>query len=228
VTTEESNKTSSGVQELISRLRDEGVQAGSQEAERLLAEARREAAELIERAHKESARLREQTHIDVEKERESATNALKLASRDTVLELREAVSRHFEQHVKRLVSEVTIDTELVKSMILVLAGHAASEFVRDRDAEILVAHLMFDAGEENENENENAHAEQRAHKLVLGITGDMLREGVELLPDTDISGGARVRVKGQNAEVDLSDEAVTQLLMKHLLPRFQAILSGEQ
>ena len=223
---ETTSKTSSGVQELISRLRDEGVQAGSQEAERLLAQARREAAEVLQQAHSEAARLREQTHLDIEKERESATHALKLASRDTVLELREAVSRHFEQHVKRLVSQVTIDTELLKSMILILAGHAASEFVRDREAEVLVAHFMLGASEDDEDEN--LRAEQRAHKLVLGITGDMLRDGVELIPDTDISGGARVRVKGQDVEIDLSDEAVTELLMKHLLPRFQTILSGAQ
>ena len=189
--TDTTTRTSSGVQDLISRLRDEGVQAGTQEAERLLAEARREAAELLEQARKEAARLREQTHIEIEKERESATNALKLASRDTVLELREAISRHFEQHVKRLVSQVSIDQELVKSMILVLAGHAASEFVRDRDAEILISHCIF--GADDGDEDESRHAEERAQKLVLGITGDMLREGVELLPDTDISAGARVR-----------------------------------
>jgi len=114
----------------------------------------------------------------------------------------------------------------VKSMILVLAGHAATDFVRDRDAEILVAHFMFGAGEDNETAS--ARADERAHKLVLGITGNMLREGVELIPDTDISGGARIRVKGEEVEIDLSDEAVTELLMKHLLPRFQLILSGER
>jgi V/A-type H+-transporting ATPase subunit E len=220
------SKTSSGVQELISRLRDEGVQAGSKEAERLLAQARRDAAEILQQARNEAARLRDSTHVEIEKERESATHALKLASRDTVLELRATVSRHFEQHVKRLVSQVSVDEELVKSMILVLAGHAATDFVRDRDAEILVAHLMFGAGEDDEAAS--AHAEERAHKLVLGITGNMLREGVELIPDTDISGGARIRVKGEEVEIDLSDEAVTELLMKHLLPRFQLILSGAQ
>ncbi len=220
------SKTSSGVQELISRLRDEGVQAGSKEAERLLAQARREAAEILQQARNEAARLRDSTHAEIEKERESATHALKLASRDTVLELRAAVSRHFEQHVKRLVSQVSVDEELVKSMILVLAGHAAADFVRDRDAEILVAHFMFGAGEDNEEAS--AHADERAHKLVLGITGNMLREGVELIPDTDISGGARIRVKGEEVEIDLSDEAVTELLVKQLLPRFQVILSGER
>ena len=53
--------------------------------------------------------------------------ALKLAARDAVLELRDGVSRHFEQHVKRLVSQVTTDEDFVRSVVLVLAGHAASK-----------------------------------------------------------------------------------------------------
>ena len=61
------SKTSSGVQDLISRLRDEGVQAGNQEAERLLAEARHEAAEVLQQARSEATRLREQTRMEIEK-----------------------------------------------------------------------------------------------------------------------------------------------------------------
>lgn len=219
-------QTSSGVQALVSRLRDEGVQAGRDEADRILNDARREAAEILEAARKEAESLRERTRTEIEKERKAATHALRLASRDTVLELRQGVSRHFEQHVKRLVSQLGIDKELVKSMILVLAGHAASEFVQDRDAEILVASLLF-GGTEADDEA-SAGADERARKLVLGITGNMLREGIELFPATDISGGARVRVVGEHAEIDLSDEAVSKLLVKHLLPRFLAILSGEE
>ena len=49
-----------------------------------------------------------------------------------------------------------------------------------------------------------------------------------LVAADDDGGGARVRVKGEDAEVDLSDEAVSALLMKHLLPRFQAILQGSE
>lgn len=219
-------KTSSGVQALISRLRDEGVQAGRAESERILTEARREATEILESARKEAEALRERTRTEIEKEREAVTHALRLASRDTVLELREGVSRHFEQHVKRLVSQVSLDEELVKSMILVLAGHAASEFVRDRDAEILVSHLL--GAEAAPDAEASAHAEERARKLVLGITGNMLREGIELFPSADLSGGARVRAKGEAAEIDLSDEAVSKLLVKHLLPRFLGIMSGDE
>ena len=143
-----------------------------------------------------------------------------------MLELREAVARHFKQHMKRLVSQVTKDEELVKSLILVLAGHAASDFVRDRDAEILVSAALF--GEPPADPADLEKARERSRELIMGITGDMLREGVELIPSTEVSGGARVRAKGEDAEVDLSDEAVSELLIKHVLPRFRAIIEGSE
>ncbi len=221
---EQTLKTSSGVHDLVTRLRDEGVQAGRSEADRLVAEAKQQAAQIVEAARAEAATLRETTRVDVEKEREAALQALKLAARDSVLELREGVSRHFEQHIKRLVSQTTTDEDFLRALVLVLAGRAASEFVQDRDAEVLVAARLGDPVSEEEVEAARA----RMREFILGITGNMLREGVELITDSEMTGGARVRVKGEHAEVDLSNATVTALLMKNLLPRFQAILDGSE
>ena len=108
---------------------------------------------------------------------------------------------------------------------LVLAGRVASDFIADRDAEVLVSAELF--GEPPEDPAEMSQARERSRRLILGITSDMLREGIELVPSSAVTGGARVRAVGDDAEVDLSDEAVSELLFKHMLPRFQAILSGD-
>jgi len=221
---EQAEKTSSGVQELINRLRDEGVGAGRSEAERIVTEARGQAAALVSEARNECSALREQARIDIEQDREAAQQALRLAARDTVLELRDRVTRHFEQHVRRLVSQVSIDEDLVRSLILVLGGRVAEEVVRDRDAEIIVSQMLYDKAPAEDD----GSADERARRFILGITGTMLREGLELIPEDSLGGGAHVRVKGEDAEIDLSDEAVSALLIKHLLPRFQAILEGSE
>ena len=103
---EQVEKTSSGVQDLIDRLRDQGVGAGRSEADRIVAEAREQAAQILAEARREADTLREQTRSDIEKEREAAQQALRLAARDTVLELLDGVARHFEQHVRRLLAHV--------------------------------------------------------------------------------------------------------------------------
>jgi V/A-type H+-transporting ATPase subunit E len=54
----------------------------------------------------------------------------------------------------------------------------------------------------------------------------MLREGVELIPSSDIQGGANVRLVNDKLEIDLSDKAIASLLYQRIMPRFQTILDG--
>ena len=56
----------------------------------------------------------------------------------------------------------------------------------------------------------------------------MLREGVELIPDAEIKGGARVRLIDDKLEIDLSDRAVSRMIAQRILPRFKAILEGAE
>ena len=53
----EANQVSSGVQELIARIRKEGVQSGRDEADHLVQEAQKRAAEIVEQARAEADRI---------------------------------------------------------------------------------------------------------------------------------------------------------------------------
>ena len=55
----EPSSSSSGVKKLISRIRDEGVQAGQQEADRILNDAKTQAAIIISEANADAAATRE-------------------------------------------------------------------------------------------------------------------------------------------------------------------------
>jgi V/A-type H+-transporting ATPase subunit E len=56
----------------------------------------------------------------------------------------------------------------------------------------------------------------------------MLREGVELKPSRDLNRGIRIRLIGEDLEIDLSDQALSDLLLENLLPRYRAIVRGEE
>lgn len=213
---------STGVQDLIARIRDEGVQSGKQESERLLAEARSEAQRTLESARAEADEVRQKARAEIETEKAAALEALKLAARDTGLQLEADVVAAFENTVRRLVSPATRDPEFVRTLLLVLAGHAVDELVKNKEIQVFVSNMLFQEAEGNQE------LDERARHSVLGITGDMLREGVELVPSSDVEGGARVRLVGENLEVDLTDETVHKILMRHLLPRFRAILEGAE
>lgn len=211
----------SGVQELISRIRDEGVSAGREEAERLVEAAKRTSERMLKDAQQEIDALRRSAEIEIEADREAALEALKLAARDTGLELEAAVVAAFERQVTRLVSEITLDAELLRAMVLVLAGHSVKEFVQEKKIRVLASSLVF-------ADQSDPEVSTRARKATLALSSDMLREGVELIPADDVTGGVRVQVVDEDLEINLTDEAISRLLLRHLLPKFRNILTGAE
>lgn len=214
-------KTTHGVQNLIDRIRDQGVEAAQKEAARIVREAEAKAAKLLAEAKTESARMREQAANDIAADQTACVEALRLSARDTVLQLKSRLSKEFEVFVRRLVTKATRDEELIKALVLVLAGRAVDEVIHDRDIHILVSNAILTGSPDEE---------LRAHgkDIILALSSDMLREGVELVPSDGIDGGARVRLVEDNLEIDLSDEAITRLLGERMLPRFRRILEGAE
>jgi V/A-type H+-transporting ATPase subunit E len=213
------NKTSSGVNELIGRIRDQGVTAGKQEAERIVQEARVEAAKILADAETESRALAEKTRTEMEAYKTAALESLKLSVRDTVLLLKSRVASSFEVFVSRLVTSATRDEELIKAIVLVLAGHAADEFIKDKEIQILINEAILSG-------RADPKLRERAKQTILALSSDMLREGIELIPSRLVNGGARVRLVKDKLEIDLSEKAIAQMLYQQILPRFRAIIEG--
>ena len=215
----EATHTSSGVQDLITRIRDEGVQAGKQEADTLLADARAQAASIVAEAKAQAAALHDEATANIDKEHAAALEALKIAARDAVLGLDAQVLGAFERHVRQLVSLETRDRDLVKGLVLALAGQAWEEQIKGKHAEVLIAKTLFE--EHNQKE-----VRKRTRSMVLGLTREMLGEGIDLIPADDVQGGARVRLVGEDLEIDLTEKAIGDLILKRLLPRYRSILEG--
>ncbi|QDU47355.1 V-type ATP synthase subunit E [Symmachiella dynata] len=208
--------TSTGVQTLIERIRDEAIQTAQAEADRLLADARQQASEIVAQAKSEADAERAKASAEIEADRAASLDALRLASRDTVLNLKAGVIAQFEQFVRRLVVSATHDEQLIRNIVLVLAGRAAEEFIQDKDIEVRISKAIL--GE--------ATLKEEGHQAILALSSDMLREGIELIPDDDVTGGARVRLIEDKLEVDLSDRAVARMISQRMIPRFKAILEG--
>lgn len=208
--------TSTGVQTLIERIRDEAIQTAQAEADRLLADARQQASEIVAQAKSEADAERAKASAEIEADRAASLDALRLASRDTVLNLKAVVIARFEEFVKRLVVSATHDEQLIRNIVLVLAGRAAEEFIQDKDIEVRISKALL--GE--------ATLTEEGNQAILALSSDMLREGIELIPDDEVTGGARVRLIEDKLEVDLSDRAVARLISQRMIPRFKAILDG--
>ena len=62
--------------------------------------------------------------------------------------------------------------------------------------------------------------------FVLSLGGGMLREGMSFGVADDGEAGVRLRLVDEDVQVNLTETAVTDLLLRHMLPRFRALLSG--
>jgi V/A-type H+-transporting ATPase subunit E len=213
--------TESSVQALIDRIRDQGVQSANREAARILAEAEAKASQLLADAQKQVEQLRAKATADIEAEQAAAQEALKLSARDTVTRMKNLVSTAFETFVRRLVTTATQDRELMKNLVLVLAGHSADEFIKDKQIQILLSDALLTG-------QPDPKLRDLSKQTILSLSSDMLREGVELIPSSGTEGGAKVRLVGEQLEIDLSDKAISKMLAAHLLPRFHALLTAAE
>ena len=223
----ETTKAASGVQELINRLRDEGVKAGREKSDQVLREAQEEASRIVAQAKAEAEEMLSKARSKIETERAAANDSLRVAIRDTELKMEAELKAGFAAHVKRLVSVELSDREFLRQIVLAIAGMAAGDKACEgQSVEVLLPQDLFETDERETRLTEKG--QDRMRHLVLGISGDMLREGVDLKPSEEISAGIRIRLVGEDLEIDLSDQAISDLLLQNLLPRYRAIVSGTE
>lgn len=219
----EPETTSRGVDALIARLRKDGVDAGRAEAERLTTEAKAEAAQILTSARREADDYLAAAKRESDAYVTAGERALETAMRDVVLRMRGEMTERFRRDVARLVTASVSESDLLRQMILEVAGRAGAGLGDSRVEVILPARVV---GADEIRDNADDVQAGAATQYVLGLTRDMLREGVTLRAERDMSAGIRVRVPGDDVELDLSDEAIAGLLIDHLQPRFQAVMDG--
>jgi len=214
-------KLQSGVDELIAKLRVDGVKAGKDEAKRMVSDAQAKAMSNVSKAKDDADTMLKDAREKIDKEVKAAKASLKTAVRDTELMLESELKAYFSAHVKRLVSEELKDPEFMKVLILTVAGRTCPELPEKEGYEVLMPSEML-------KKEISPKAKKRMHDLVLGISGDMLRDGVEIKGDDDQRPGLRVKLNDKDLEIDLTDNAISDVLLQYLLPRYRAIVSGEE
>jgi V/A-type H+/Na+-transporting ATPase subunit E len=207
-----------GVDQLISRLRDDGVKAGEEQSRRIINEAESRAARIVQEATKEAEAIRTKAIEESKALEQLSQGALRLAGRDAMLELRNKVRSAFEQYVRSLVIQSTADPEFIRSLILILAGEAVEKHIRNKEVHVYLSKAIL-------NNDSSPEMRQTSSHFLKALASELLRKGITLVQSDDVRGGARIRLVRDEVEIDLSDQAVTELLIRHLSPRIREIMS---
>ena len=213
-----------GVDTLIAQLRSDGITAGTQEAERIVAEARTDAAKLLAAAKTDAGKVLSDARRAAERYETAGKEALNTAMRDAVLTMKSTLMVKFEIDVQRMVSETLADPEMLKQMVLELVGRAREDTGANEGAEVILPAQVV--GPDAIRENADDIQSGKLTKFVLGLSQKMLQDGITLHASDDLQGGIKAKLDKDDILLDLSDGAIASLLMQHLQPRFRAVLEG--
>lgn len=223
---QKSQPVSSGVEALIRQLQEEGVAKGTAEANTLVADAKAQAADIKAKAQAEADALRQAAEIDAKNFRSSAEDELRTVFRDLLLKLQEDLIAQFTQKIQRLISNRALSEEMIAQMIIETVGSQKAKSGVDTAKNIDVMLPAGVVGLDELRKNPDAVKSGPLSDVVLGATKELLRDGVTFTSHNDIPAGIKIMLKDEKVVVDLSDTAITAMIMAHLQPRFRALLEG--
>ncbi|MEL6769013.1 MAG: hypothetical protein AAFP17_17680 [Pseudomonadota bacterium] len=219
------NSTSAGIEALIARLRQEGVDEGKAEADKVTAEAKERARELIESAEAEAQQTLAKARAEAAKLQKGGEEALRVAMRDAVLELKQGLATRFAEQVRGVVSGAARDEETLKRMVIAVAARAREEAEMDEAALEVVLPRSVVGLDDLRRKPEELREGSLTH-FAAAAAAEMLREGVAFSQAEDEADGIRVKLTDSGIVVDLTDKAVADVILRHLQPRFRALLEN--
>ena len=214
---------SAGVQNLIGRLRDQGIAQGRSEAEALVTAAQQQAADIIAAAKREAETLLAKAKEDAGKLKAAGEDSVRLAMRDTILSLESGVVEVFRNNLGHLIKGTLEDPAFLQRLILEVAGKASPAAAGEPVQVLLPAEIA--SLEDLQRRPEETKPGTLMH-FVLSQGEGMLRDGVSFGAADDGAAGIRVKLEKGDMRVDLTESSLNELLLRHMVPRFRALLRG--
>jgi V/A-type H+-transporting ATPase subunit E len=222
-----SDLASSGVEVLIERLREQGVESGRAEARRIEAEARKRAADIERSAEEKARQILEEAVSKADALKNGGKEALKVAMRDTVLALRTELVETISDNVRRLITTEMDKEDFLRQLIRDVAAEARGRSGVDCGEKVKVILPQKLVGLEDLRHDPLRLHEGGMTHFVLNVAGDVLKDGISIgISEDDDQHGIRLYLEEKQVYIDLTDKAVSDLLLTHLQPRFRAVLEG--
>ncbi|WP_017296871.1 hypothetical protein [Nodosilinea nodulosa] len=206
-----------GVQALIDRLKNQGIEAGQRQSQQLIQEAQAKARKIVAEAQAEAQRIRVEAREAAEREKTVGQEALRLAARDVLISLKNQIAGLFSEVLGRQVSAQFDQDAFLQKLLLAVCERETEGVSADQALTVLLSESRSSAPPSSESPIAN---------WILSLCQEGLREGIEFTATDEHFSGFKVRVEEEQILIDLTDQAVARLLEQYLLPRFRSVLEG--
>ncbi|MBR0138962.1 MAG: hypothetical protein IJM17_01595 [Firmicutes bacterium] len=177
------------IQDLVSSIKKDGIEAANKEAEAIIAEAKKQAASILSDARSEADKIKENAEKEVEVYKNSARLSAEQAKRDAGLAFKNEVENEFKKLLSAKVGEALNDKALPTLIAAALNGEDPSGYAVELG--------------------------QVSEALKSGLA-EKLGAGLEIRPSKAVKTGFRLAAKDGSGFFDCSDEEITQMLMPFL------------
>ena len=176
------------IQDLVTSIRKEGVEAANAEAEAIIAEAKKKADTIIAGAKAEAQQYRDAAEKDINILRESAEVSADQAKRDAVLAFKSEIQGEFEKILSAGISRE-------------LSGEALGKLIRAAVAGEDIAKYTAEVAEVSD-----------ALKSELAKE---IKAGLEIRPTKSVQQGFRLASKDGSGYFDCTDDGIMEMLMPY-------------
>jgi V/A-type H+/Na+-transporting ATPase subunit E len=193
------------LQDLIHKIKTEGVEQADNEAQDIIENAKRDAKDLIKNAKNEAESIVNNAKSETIRIKESGEKSLSQAARDLLIGLRSKITELLDQLVRAEINE-----SLTSSTLVVILEKIAQNWDYDKhqNLEILL------------NKNDLEILEKSFLKKLQKI----FRKGFLLKPSDSVDKGFFVGEKGKNTFYDFTDQGLAEVLSQYLNPYLSEIL----
>ncbi len=197
------------IQELIQKIKSEGIEAAQKKADAIEEDARKKAEEIVSRARREADRLKKDAENETEKMRENARVNLQQASRDMLIQLRKKIEAVLQTIVRDDI-DAGLSVERVAGIIEKVVVNYLESKPPKEDITVLLS--PEDLG--------------RLKKGFIEKLQKKCKEGLRFAPAEDIGKGFSISFDGGKSSFDFSDESLAEYLSAYLNPQLTDIIKN--
>ncbi len=194
------------LQELIDKIKKDGVEVAEAEASNILVSAKAEAEKIVADAKAQAEKLIANAKVEIERMTKSSEEAIRQAGRNLLISFRESVNKQLEAIIREKATEFYSSDDFIKVIVSVVEGWANEPNAED----ITVILSKEDL--------------QSLEEVALDALRDKMIKGVMLKASDSVSGGFRIALNNGTAYYDYSADAVVEMLSNYLSPKITALL----
>jgi V/A-type H+/Na+-transporting ATPase subunit E len=185
--------------ELIEKIKKEGVGEAENRANQIIDDANKQASEIVEKAKKEAAEMVARARADQQQFEAAGKETVKQAGRDLILNIKASLTSIFDSVIKREVS-AGLSEDVVAELVPVII----KEWMNKNTDKIEVLLSKEDS--------------VKLEQTLLSKLSAEMKKGIEVKAHPNIKSGFRIAEKNGDSYYDFTSEGIAESLIQHLNP----------